>query len=237
MTDAHRPFRWTSLLLWAGATALGWLLAHPLLQRYVLEAAWLVAVIGIPVVAVVTFILTLFGRRRRTHAGWSVIAINIGWTLIVVFSLILCRAGSIAGVLQWLVLRRHISRGAGWMIASAAGAFAAINVSRVFAASETFYVALEGAVLGILQWLVLRGQVKSPVWWIPASTIGWVMGGLAIGPAWTVWDPATYRVSEHAALLAYHTVPSGFGGLVCGGVTGASLWALLKNRRRFGIDA
>ena len=216
MTETHRPFDWTSLLLWTGATALGWLLAHPLLQLYVLEAAWLVAIVGIPVIAAVTFAQALIRRRRRIDAGWRAIAINVGWTLVVLFSLILCRAGSIAGALQWLVLRRHISRGAGWMLDSTAG--------------ETFYLAFEGVVLGMLQWLVLRGQVKSPAWWIPASTIGWVVGGLAIGPAWTVWDAASHRVSEHAALVVYHTVPSAFGGLICGSVTGASLLILLKRR-------
>ena len=42
-------------------------------------------------------------------------------------------------------------------------------------------VAAGGTVLGVLQWLVLRRQVARAGWWVLASSVGWVMGGLASG--------------------------------------------------------
>ena len=35
---------------------------------------------------------------------------------------------------------------------------------------------LFGTAAGVLQWLVLRGQVPGAGWWVLASTVGWVAG-------------------------------------------------------------
>jgi hypothetical protein len=216
--------------LWAGATALGWLLAHPLLQRYVLEAAWLAAIIGVPAVASVSFIRALMRRRRKVDPCWRRVAIDTGRMLIVVFSLLVCQAGSIACVLQWPVLKRYVPSGASWALAGGAGSLVAVGVSRLIAGGEPLYHGLEGAAIGLLQWLVVRRVVGSALWWVPISAIGWLIGGLAIAPAWNFWGAIGMEATERAALLAYHTVPSAIGGLTCGIVTGTALWMLLKNR-------
>ena len=221
------------MLVWGSATTLGWLLAHPLLQRYVLEAAWLAGIMGIPAVAAVSLIRALVRQRRNADPRWRAIATDTGRMLLVVFSLVLCQAGSIAGVLQWSVLRRYISSGAWWALAGSAGSLVAVNVGRPFGgAGEPFYYGAEGAALGLLQWLVLRREVVSAVWWVPISAIGWLIGGLAIVPVWNFWGAIGRGATEHTALLVYHTVPLAIGGLICGTVTGAGLWMLLKNRRR-----
>jgi hypothetical protein len=191
------------VLWWSSATALGWLLAHPLLQRYVLEAAWLLTIIGVPAMAAVS-----------------------------VFSLILCQAGSIAGVLQWPVLKRYVSSGAWWAVAGSGGSLVAANVGRLIGdAGEPFNYGVEGAAIGLLQWLVLRREVGSTVWWVPISAIGWLVGGLTIAPVWNFSGAIGRGATGHTALLVYHTVPRAIGGLICGIVTGAALWMLLKNRR------
>ena len=41
--------------------------------------------------------------------------------------------------------------------------------------------AIGGAALGVLQWLVLRGQLARAGWWIVASTVGWTVGGVSFG--------------------------------------------------------
>jgi hypothetical protein len=37
-----------------------------------------------------------------------------------------------------------------------------------------------GAAMGIMQWLVLRPQVRQASWWIVASIVGWIIGLVAI---------------------------------------------------------
>jgi hypothetical protein len=155
--------------------------------------------------------------------------------LIVVFCLVLCQAGSIAAVLQWPVLKSYVSRGVWWAVAGSVGTLVTVNVGRLFGgAGEPLHYGLEGAAIGLLQWLVLRREVPSAGWWAPISLIGWLIGGLVIGPAWNFWGPIGKGATEHAALLVHHTLPRGFGGLICGIVTGAPLWMLLKNRGEVG---
>jgi hypothetical protein len=36
-----------------------------------------------------------------------------------------------------------------------------------------------GTVLGLAQWLMLRGIIRSAVWWIPGSALGWGIGFLS----------------------------------------------------------
>jgi hypothetical protein len=223
---------WTFVLWWSSATALGWLLAHPLLQRYVLEAAWLLTIIGVPAMAAVSLIGALMRRWRKADPRWRAIASDTGRVLVVVFSLILCQAGSIAGVLQWPVLKRYVSSGAWWAVAGSGGSLVAANVGRLIGdAGEPFNYGVEGAAIGLLQWLVLRREVGSTVWWVPISAIGWLVGGLTIAPVWNFSGAIGRGATGHTALLVYHTVPRAIGGLICGIVTGAALWMLLKNRR------
>jgi hypothetical protein len=220
---------WTFVLLWAGATAIGWLAAHPLLQRYVLEAAWLAAIIGVPAAAAVSFIRALMRRRRKADPRWRSIATDTGHVAVVVFSLVLSQAGSIAGMLQWPVLKRYVPGGAWWALAGGAGSLVAVNVSRLIGGGEPLHHGVEGAAIGLLQWLVVRREVGSALWWVPISAIAWLIGGLSVVPVWNFWGAIGRGATGHAALLMYHTVPSAIGGLICGMITGTGLWILLKN--------
>jgi hypothetical protein len=88
------------------------------------------------------------------------------------------------GVLQWLVLRGQVSGVGWWILASAAGGYGIIKgwpegyywSSFAMVLDWTVVVALGGAVTGILQWLVLRGQVSRAGWWVLASTVGYGLG-------------------------------------------------------------
>ena len=124
--------------------------------------------------------------------------------------------GICIGVLQWLLLRGYVSRAGWWVLTSAAGgygiALAGFEVLNSLGAllSLIGVVALGGAVTGILQWLVLRGQVSRAGWWVLASTVGW---GLSMAVAGVLEEPFSMSL---------------FGGAVLGAVTGGALVWLLR---------
>lgn len=89
--------------------------------------------------------------------------------------------GTLIGVLQWLVLRRHVSR-AGWWVPATVGASAAVGAV-VFGVGGLdadlgwiVGISVFGTVTGLLQWAVLRGQIPLAGWWVLACTVGWVVG-------------------------------------------------------------
>ena len=64
---------------------------------------------------------------------------------------------------------------------------------------------LYGAVLGVLQWLVLRGQVVMSGLWVLASTVGWIVG-----------DPVCSSLMDFGALswVVFGAVYGAITGLV-----------------------
>ncbi len=96
-------------------------------------------------------------------------------------------AGVLVGMLQWLVLRRHVARAGRWVLASL-GAAAIVGVvmfgvGTVNAdAAWLLGLGLFGPVVGVLHWLVLRRQVARAGWVVLASTVGWIVG-MPVGDA------------------------------------------------------
>ncbi len=89
--------------------------------------------------------------------------------------------GIVMGVLQWLVLRRHVTR-AGWWVLASIGAVAVVG-GVVFGVGMVNPdlgwlggASIFGTVVGVLQWMVLRGQVRRAGWWVLVSTVAWVVG-------------------------------------------------------------
>lgn len=148
--------------------------------------------------------------------------------------------GIVAGVSQWLLLRRQVAR-AGWWVAAVPAGAAAAGIAGVAAGLLAGLVSSPGAPsplgganggvdvgwvtgaglfgtgLGVLQWwLVLRRQVAHAGWWVLASTVGWVAGG----PATAAVDAAAHTAWAWAAL-----------GTVHGAVTGSVLVWLLRQPR------
>ena len=228
----HKPFQWTFVVKWAIATGISWLLAHPLLHLIALELSLLWAPVMVTLVASATFVQALARRRRSLEPRWRSIAINTGWAIVAVISLALARPGSIAGVLQWPFLRQHISGSPRWILVSSVGACIALVISGVVVSGNVYlYFALEGAVLGLMQWLVLRRQLTSAGWWVVASTIGWLAGGLGTAAAGAVYTLLSDHLSDEAALVVAHTAPNMIGGALCGVVTGVSLAVLLRGQK------
>ena len=224
--------QWTFVIKWAVATGVSWLLAHPMLHLMALEMSLLWAPVVVTLVAIVTFVQALLRKRRSLEPHWRFIPINIGWAMVAVISLALGQAGSIAGVLQWPFLRRYISRSQWWILMSSVGAFIALVVTSVVVGGSVYlYFAFEGAMLGLMQWLVLRRQLTAAGWWIVASTIGWLVGGLGTMAGGAIYNLLSNDLSEDAALLVAHAGPNIIGGTLCGVLTGVSLAALLSKQK------
>ncbi len=147
---------------------------------------------------------------------------EIGWLGDLVMGIML---GIVVGILQWLVLQGRVSRVGWWILASAAAGygislafFIGIEESLSFSLFLRFtgVAALGGAVMGTLQWLVLRGKVSRAGWWVLASTVGWALG-MAVSRAIS-WGP-----DDADAIYALAVT-----GAVMGAVTGAALVWLLR---------
>ncbi len=164
--------------------------------------------------------------------GWGV-GWGLGWSEVEFLSVDVAAAEyggvvvgvTVAGVLQWLVLRRQIARAAWWIVASLVSGVVAggviygvggdagftAEVARDLDVGWVVEAGLYGAVLGVLQWLVLRGQVALSGLWVLASTVGWIVG-----------DPVC------SSLMGFGTLSWVVFGAVYGAITGLVLVWLLR---------
>jgi hypothetical protein len=127
--------------------------------------------------------------------------------------------GTVMGIMQWLVLREHISRAGSWAAActvgGAVGGFAYEAFARVSLAEVTLARAFGGVVLGALvgglvagaiQWLVLRQQVYRAGWWVLASTVG---GAVAFAVGGAVGGALAWLVGWIGVELLSQAIPGG----------------------------
>ncbi len=160
--------------------------------------------------------------------GWAVgrpagVAVGSSGDIIMAGYVGVTVGGVVAGVLQWLVLRRQVARAGWWVMASAvAAAIVGVVIFGVGVVSvDVGWVVgagLFGTVLGVLQWrLVLRCRIARAGWWVLASTVGWVAGGPGVGFVSAIVG-ATWRAAVSWALL----------GAVYGAITGPVLVRLLR---------
>jgi tetratricopeptide (TPR) repeat protein len=116
-------------------------------------------------------------------------------------------AGTIAGVMQWLVLRHHMISGGKWVVGSVIGWAPALALGDI-----------AGLTIGVAQWNALRRRVPHSGYWILASVAGWT---LAIKVA---------AISSGIGLFF-----SAVAGMTYGLVTGVILlWLLGLGRTLFG---
>ena len=104
-------------------------------------------------------------------------------------------AGASVGMMQWLILRRQLSRAGWWVLASMVGGAVGFSLVGWFPLDPTVGFGLIGLVgrlgdvtvaavlgiqigapVGIMQWFVLRQRFFRAGWWILANIIGFAAG-------------------------------------------------------------
>ena len=156
------------------------------------------------------------------------VALSPSKDLIVVGYLAVTASLILAGVLQWLVLRRLIAD-TGWWVLVSVVAVAIVGVL-VFGlglinrdVGWVLGVAVGWIVLGALQWLVLREQVAGAGWWVLANTLGLIVAVPVVGFVTSATGtPPDSAIGGFLRWLAF--------GAVYGVVTGTMLAWLLRQR-------
>ncbi len=97
--------------------------------------------------------------------------------------------GAAIGAAQWLVIRRYL-RGVGWwVLATMIGYAVPLSFGLIMPIREPPWLVgvsmflTFGVILGILQWLTLRGRVYQAGWWVAISIGGWLAAFALTGAA------------------------------------------------------
>jgi hypothetical protein len=147
----------------------------------------------------VTYVIGYFGGRV---VGTEVIAPVVdavgAWRL--AGALEVAIRGLSLGLLQWVILRRYIAQAHRWMWATTGVAvvasvgfpviqlsveaifftFAFEGIGRWIMTSVHVWVAMMLVLTGVMQWLVLRRQVRRAGWWIAATVAAHFFGVVAV---------------------------------------------------------
>lgn len=117
------------------------------------------------------------------------------------------------GALQALLFRKEIPFAVGWLLASMFAGVASGIVAAVAGDLGDLILGFGGfgALLGIMQWFVLRQQIARAWWWLLASPLGWGWG--------LVIARLVDRVivfTETTGLIAGFVIIAGVAGIVTG---------------------
>lgn len=172
---------------------------------------------------------------RATFYGWV-----LGFFLIVIMALIwdtfgggqfMIGVGMGAGVgyMQGRVMKPLLGGSTNWWLTSTVGMglpFLAWDLSGPLQLSIPFSlmgsVIVGSGLVGVSQWLLLRGQSSRAAWWIPATVVGWSLPVvlIATGDGDSVLGSWGAFVSTGAMLL---------GGLILGSIGGQALKAIVAD--------
>jgi hypothetical protein len=134
-------------------------------------------------------------------------------------------AGAVIGAAQWLVLRRYMSVGPEWVLATALGVAIGDALGALLAGAGTGLGALlitglaTGVAVGLLQWWLLRGRLLLASLWPPVVAIAWPVG-------WTVTWAAGIDVER-----GYYVFGAS-GALVFAALTGLAMLLMIRGRTR-----
>jgi len=119
---------------------------------------------------------------------------------------------------QWLVLRPRLARAGWWVLVTPVGLGLGglAGLIGIWVGSDSFgwpdvslgllATLLIATPLGLLQWLVLRGQMRHALWWLPVTVIATI--GIGILFLWR-------------CLMVFPELPAALGGFVAGAAYGA----------------
>ena len=139
--------------------------------------------------------------------------------------------------LQGLVMKRQGYRTGSWMLATIAGIAASASIGTIVLAlldganilPEDMEIMpgilTAGAILGIMQWLALRRQASGSGWWIPASAIGFLLGGIAywlMRNQLSLIDEYGFGFPGHYELALFVAAFAGYGAMTGMALAGLS---------------
>ena len=186
------------------------------------------------------------------RVGWVV------WVVVTCLGWILASAGTLARaivfggasapvlalvLLQWAALRQWIPGAWWWIPATLAGRIMGPPVASAFFAVMDLAVsrrgprtlvevivgfAIIGAVIGAMQWLVLRRTLPRAGWWVAASTLAWASAEITAAGAADLVDGLANLTGPAAWYAAFWTT----NGLVHGVVTGTALLWISRHAGR-----
>ncbi|HET9909697.1 MAG TPA: hypothetical protein VFQ23_23825 [Anaerolineales bacterium] len=143
-------------------------------------------------------------------------------------------AGFLVGLAQWFVLRKYVnsvsdwiwSAGASWAVGYALGLLIINGLTGTGLDGYIGYI-LFGAIVGLVQWPVLRREIPNVWIWILANVIGWTAGFFLSQVALDLFfnGPAIAPVASTAVI-------SGVSGLVAGAITGVALVMIVRQPER-----
>src|SRR5215210_6267991 len=134
-------------------------------------------------------------------------------------------AGAVIGTAQWLVLRRYLSVGFGWVLATALGVAIGDGVGALLTGAGTGIGDLlitglaTGVAVGLLQWWLLRGRLRAANLWVPVVAAAWPVG-------WTVTWSVGVDVERGYAVFG------STGALVFAAITSLAMLFMLSGRTR-----
>jgi hypothetical protein len=130
-------------------------------------------------------------------------------------------AGLVIGAAQWLALR-GFGIDTRWILATAGGLAVGLGLGfAIFGYGETvsdmwIVGAVSGLGIGIAQWPLLHGLLKTSIAWIPATAVAWALG-------WTVTTAIGVDPDDRWAVFGLS------GSATCTLLLGAVLWFLARS--------
>ncbi len=142
----------------------------------------------------------------------------------------LALAGALFGVMQWLVLRRHVAR-TGWGVLGTAVGLTAGYIGGYIMGGPPFDFILAPALAGLLggvgQWFALRRHVVGAAWWILATPLGFLIGGI-VGTAIAIIGLGDALGGSYLAWIVLNGVVYVVAGAIGGSLSGSVLMWLLR---------
>ena len=153
--------------------------------------------------------------------------------------------GAGAGIIQWRILGRRVSRVSWWAPAIVAGMVLAsvllyalpiamdyfLEFEHRFAFRPGFSMiwALGGTLAGVFQWFFLRRHISRACWWVLASAVGWSLCAVVYG------EFSRFLIERFGfvpgGVIGFLQLLNTFGlfsGIIMGAVTGGALVWLLR---------
>ena len=143
-------------------------------------------------------------------------------------------AGFLVGLAQWFVLRKYVNgvsdwiwaAGASWAVGYALGLLIINGLTGTGLDAFIGYI-LFGAIVGLVQWPVLRREIPNVWIWVLANVIGWTTGFFLSQASLDLFfnGPAIAPVASTAVI-------AGVSGLVAGAITGVALVLIVRQPER-----